>query len=174
MKFKNIDVIAPTLYPTEMWNEAEVFGAITWLWLKSDQHKLAPIERMSAHVLPVIKNRQFALFSQGTQPLAYVTWAYFSPEDETRYIASNLQLLSNLNWDSGNRMWIIDWFAPLGHSFLIKQILETYLFPNACFRSLYHKGDQTGLRIKTFRGKAISYKEQTEWMIQHPITYLNL
>ncbi len=173
MKFADINVIAPTLYPDEVWNEAEVFGAITWLWLKSEHYKLAPIESMAAYVLPILKNKQFALFSRGIQPVAYISWAYFSPATETEYIKCNTQLFANLDWNTGNRMWVIDWFAPLGDSLLVKSLMEQYLFPNSCFRALYHKGNKIGLRVKTFSGRAVTFAEQQNWIAQHPIVYPN-
>ena len=171
MKFDGIDVISPKLFPNEYWNEAEALGAITWLWLHSDNYKNAPVKEMAARALPSLKNGQFALLSRKSQPVGYITWAYFNQEAETRYLQSDQLLLANQDWQSGERLWLINWFAPFGNSKLIKFITGTYLFPTQCGRSLYHKGDVHGLRIMTFKGDRVSVSEKAQWVTNHPIVY---
>ena len=169
MKFKNIDVISPALFPKEQWNEAEVLGAITWLWLSSENCKHCTLADMARRVLPVIKSRQFALFSQDKTPLGYISWANLDERSEAEYVHSEPWIYSQQNWNCGDRMWLINWFAPLGHSALIKSIIETDLFPEQCCRALYHKGAIRGLRVMTFHGKLVSKLEIQNWNKQHPI-----
>ncbi len=171
MKFDNFDVVSPALFPDEHWNEAEAFGAMTWLWLKSEEHCHTPIQEMAARTLPVLKNGQFALFSQNGQPVAYIAWASFSPEAETRYLQSDQGLLSNQDWQSGDRKWFINWFAPLGNTTAVRQIAKQYLFANDCLRSLYHRGNDKGLRIMLFKGGYVSLKAKQQWESDHPVTY---
>lgn len=168
MKFEDIDVVAPSLFPDEIWNEAEVFGAITWLWMKSKSYCNSPINEMAAWVLPVLKNGQFALFSRHAQPLGYITWAYFDEAAQSRYLESNDSLLQNQDWNSGDCMWFINWFAPFGHSRLIKNI-TVQLFPHQCMRSLHHRGDERGMRIMLFKGQAVDAVQQAAWEKAHPI-----
>lgn len=67
MKFENVDVISPALFPTEQWNEAEVLGAMTWLWFVSENCKNLSVSDLSLQVLPTLKSRQFAVLSQNSQ-----------------------------------------------------------------------------------------------------------
>ena len=171
MKFEDIDVISPALFPKEQWNEAEVLGAMTWLWLLSDNCKHSTVSDMARRVLPVIKSRQFALFSQGSQPLGYISWANLDQQSEAEYVHSEPWIYSQQNWNCGDRMWIINWFSPLGESALMRSILLRYLLPTTCFRSLYHKGDEHGLKVLTFCGQAVSKQEKLAWENEHCIAY---
>ncbi|WP_333668876.1 toxin-activating lysine-acyltransferase [Acinetobacter guillouiae] len=169
MRFKDIDVISPALFPKEQWNEAEVLGAMTWLWLLSANCKNSTVSDMAIHVLPVIKSRQFALFSQGTTPLGYISWANLDEHSEAEYVHSALWIYSYPNWNCGDRMWLINWFAPFSQSALIKGLIEKHLFPEQCFRALYHKGDIRGPKVMTFHGKLVSKIKKRDWIKQHPI-----
>ena len=162
MRIENLDVISPTLFPDERWNEAEALGAITWLWLKTD-YKHFSVAEMSAMVLPVLKNGQFALFCRDGQPLAYITWAWFSPEAESRYLQSEQGLLSNHDWCCGNRLWFINWFTPFGDSKVIRKLAADYLFPDQCGRALYHRGTERGLRIMEFKGSRVKLENKQQW-----------
>ncbi|MDO5640377.1 MAG: toxin-activating lysine-acyltransferase [Neisseria sp.] len=168
MRFEDIDVIAPALFPDEPWNEAEALGAMTWLWLQSAHYRHHLVSEMAAWVLPVLKNGQFALFSRHARPLGYITWAYFDEAAEQRYLESNLSLLQNQDWQSGDRMWFVNWFAPLGHSREIKSIAAR-LFPNQCARSLHHRGNERGMKIMLFKGKNMSAAQLDSWDKAHPL-----
>ncbi|WP_174492311.1 toxin-activating lysine-acyltransferase [Acinetobacter sp. Marseille-Q1623] len=169
MKFDGIDVISPALFPSEQWNEAEVLGAMTWLWFLSDNCKNLTVSDIALHVLPTIKNRQFAVFSQNSQPFGYISWANLDEQSEARYVSSESWIYTHSNWNCGDRMWLINWFAPLGHSALMKKLIETHLFPDHCFRAFYHKGLVEIPKIMTFKGKSVSKSDVNLWAQQHPI-----
>lgn len=169
MKFDNVDVISPALFPAEQWNEAEVLGAMTWIWLISANYKNATVSDMARHVLPVIKSRQFALFSRDSSPFAYISWANLDAQSEAEYVKAESWIYSNQNWNCGDRIWLINWFAPLGDSQIVKQLVESKLFENQIFRALYHKGDSRGLKVMTFKGKSKSNFDVKNWIKQHPI-----
>lgn len=169
MKFEEIDVISPVLFPTEQWNEAEVFGAITWLWLASEHLKRSTLSEMAHRVIPVIKSRQFAIFTQGYQPLGYICWANLDPNSEANYVHSEPWIYTHPDWNCGDRMWILTWLSLPNHSHKFKTIIENHLFPNQCFRALYHKGDVQGLKILNFKGKLLSTEQMKQWMVERPI-----
>jgi len=173
MKFEEIDVISPALFSTEQWNEAEVLGAMTWLWFVSENCKKLTISDLALCVLPTIKSRQFALFSHNSQPLGYISWANLDEQSEAQYVNSEPWIYTQSNWNCGDRIWLINWFAPLGNSALMKRLIEKYLFPEQCFRALYHKGNIRGLKVMTFHGKSVSKLALREWIKQHPILATN-
>lgn len=145
-----LNIISPKLFPNQVWNESEVLGAITWLWYQSATHRQADIAEMMTYVLPVLKNGQFALFCIGSQPIGYISWAYFDEVAQTHYLQSDHRLCENNDWNCGDNIWIIQWFAPLGHSHQMRSAVRQ-LFPNTTARALYHKGSDKGLRILTFK-----------------------
>ncbi|SUO92469.1 protein-lysine palmitoyltransferase [Suttonella indologenes] len=145
-----LNIISPKLYPNEQWNESEALGAITWLWYQSPTHRQVPIVEMMTYVLPVLKNGQFALFCKGSQPIGYISWAYFDEVAQAHYLQSDRHLRDNSDWNCGDNIWLIQWFAPLGHSHQMRLAVRR-LFPNTTVRALYHKGSDKGLRILTFK-----------------------
>ena len=165
-----IQIVAPGIW-VQPWSETEVLGAVAWLWLQSPRHQQHTLAIFGQHLLPAIRRRQFALFSQGQQPIGYITWAFFYLTVEQTYITSNVSLLNQPeHWQCGGRMWFIDWFAPFGHSMVISRIMARRLLPTTTARALHHHGDTTGLRINTFKGAAVSAAELAYWQQQNPVS----
>lgn len=152
MQFSSINVISPKLFPDESWNETEMLGAMVWLWFQSGLHREASIDNMMAYVLPVLKNGQFALFASADRPVGYFSWACFDAVAEAHYLQSDHCLRDISDWHCGDNIWIVDWFAPFGHSLAMSRIARQ-LFPNTVLHALYHKGSEKGLRIQAFSGK---------------------
>jgi cytolysin-activating lysine-acyltransferase len=151
------------------WNEAQVLGASAWLFLHSSHHRFKPLHTLNIDLIPPIKLKQFMLISQQGQPIFFLSWAGFNQDSEQRYVQTNTRNLKPEDWNSGERGWIIDWIAPFGFTYRISRLLQEHYFSALCFRSLYHKGDDIGLRIKEFRGKSISRNEARQWFDSHPV-----
>jgi len=158
MRYGEFDVTAPAL-TGEPFNEAEALGGAVWLWMHSAAHRNAPLHMLSALLLPAIKNRQFILVSEKTKPVFYLSWASLSEDAEKRYLTNAPECMPSADWASGERIWFLDWVAPFGHSLRLRSLLKRRLFPGWCARSLYHRGEEKGLRVKTFRGLAVSAQE---------------
>lgn len=167
MRFDSLDVIAPGV-PDAPCNEAEVMGSAVWLYMHSASHRSMPLHLLSVLLLPAIKRRQFVLATENGQPAFFLTWAMFSPDAERRYIARPPEAMPEADWTSGDRMWILDWVAPFGHTRASRQLL-TRLFPTQNVRALYHRGDTRGLRVLHFRGIAVMPEEARAWAALHPI-----
>ena len=125
---------------------------------------------MPTLLLPAIKNKQFILAIETGRPVFYLSWANLSYEAERRYLQHVLQLRED-EWSSGDRMWVLDWVAPFGHSRLLSQMLEHQLFATRWMRALYHRGNERGLKVKTFIGKAVLPEEAREWFASNPIAF---
>lgn len=165
-----MQIIAPSVWK-QRWSETEVLDAITWLWLQSSRHQQHTLAMLGQHLLPAIHHRQFALFSHGQQPIGYITWAFFNEAAEQSYIKSNVSLLNQTDhWQCGERMWLIDWFAPFGHSMTISRIMARRLFPSTIAHALHHHGETTGLHINIFKGVAVSPAELAYWQQQNPVS----
>ncbi|WP_171264778.1 toxin-activating lysine-acyltransferase [Acinetobacter sp. ANC 4558] len=116
MKIGNISVIAPSHYPVEHWSEAEVLGSLVWLWQYVPSLKNAPLSYFMSRTVPFLQYRQFAVFIENERVIGYVSWAFLDEAIEQKYIQNLGQPLAISEWKSGDRLWIIDWFAPFGHS----------------------------------------------------------
>ena len=188
MRFGTLDVIAPGILsldaskngfvPSEQdrldhgnaaWTEAEVFGSAVWLWMHSQKHREIPLHVLSTLLLPAIKRQQFIIVSEHGKPVFYLSWANLSAEAECRYIKNPSYAMREEDWNSGDRMWVLDWVAPFGHTKVISRLLVQHLFTNRWMRALYHRGNDRGLRVKTFHGIGIMSEEACFWFETHPI-----
>ena len=160
-KFDGFDVIAPKILGDDFngVSEAAVLGSAVWLWMHSKSHRSAPLQLLSTLMLPAIKRGQFVLVSEHGKPVFYLAWASLSEEAEHRYLTNPPQCMREEDWASGDRLWFLDWVAPFGHSARMRILATRRLFSGWCARSLYHRGDQRGLRVMEFHGIAVTQEE---------------
>lgn len=168
MRKEAISIIAPAV-TGEPFCEAEALGSCVWLWMHSTSHQDAPLHMLSTLLLPAIKNGQFVLASEHGKPIFYMAWAQLSAEAEKRYLRNPPQCMPREDWTSGNRTWILDWVAPFGHTRAMKRLIAGRIFPGWCARSLYHRGETSGLRVMTFHGMAVTPEEARFWFEQNPL-----
>ena len=167
---KSLTIIAPRLIQ-QTWNEAEVLGSVVWLWLHSARHKEMPLHTLPTILMPAIKHRKFILVIEAGRPVFYLSWADFNPNAESRYVQHPLNI-SDEDWSSGDRMWVVDWVAPFGHSKAMSELLKKSLFVNKWMRAHYHRGTERGKTIiKTFCGLGVMPEEAKHWFETHPIEY---
>ncbi len=166
MKPPPLSIVAPGLLE-QTWNEAELMGGAVWLWMHSAEHRDYPLHTLPVLLLPAIKNRQFIFASEAGKPVFYLSWANLSLEAEQRYLSNSPLLMPEADWNSGDRMWILDWVAPFGHTQFMTRQLRQHLFAERWMRALYHRGNERGLKIKTFQGAAAVSARQ--WFAAHPV-----
>jgi cytolysin-activating lysine-acyltransferase len=169
MKTDAIRLICPSVETTEK-SEAELFGAMVWLWMHSSVHRQCPIHELGRLIVPALKSGQFVLALQNDalqQPVGLMTWANFDADTEQRYMRSLDRTLLPTDWQAGDRPWILDWVVPFGHSHAMSRSIRR-LLPNACFKSLYHKGDLTGMKALFFRGMNITQAQERQFWAARP------
>ncbi|MDB5797015.1 MAG: hemolysin activating-like protein [Paucimonas sp.] len=163
-----LDIIAPGM-TARTWNEAEVVGAAVWLWMQSPAHQGLALQALSARLLAPIKRRQFMLGSNAGQPLFFLCWARFSVAAEARFLETGPVGMPEADWDSGDRLWIVDWVAPFGHTNLLARLVRRHLFRRQAGRMLYHRSQERGRLVKTFRGKLLRREDARLWFETHPL-----
>lgn len=171
MQIGSLIITAPALgLPAH--NDAETFGAATWLWMQEPDHRDLPLLALSQLLLPPIQCQQYILASEAvgetTRPVAYLAWANLSAEAESRYLHNPARGLRQQDWHSGDRMWLTDWFTPFGHAKAFRAALRE-LLPVVCARALYHRGNERGMRVMTFHGKAVSPAQERQWWRERPM-----
>ena len=165
-----LSIIAPGLID-QTWNEAEVLGSVVWLWMHSASHRNFPLHTLPALLLPAIKNRQFILASESGRAVFYLSWANLTIDAEKRYLANSPLLMPEADWNCGDRMWVLDWVAPFGHTAAVNRLVRRQLFANRFGRMLYHRGNERGIEVRTFQGVAVLKEEAKEWFKSHPVAY---
>ena len=163
-----LQILAPGLL-TQDWSEAEALGSAAWLWLHSAFHRDAPVHALGPMLVSAIKHRQFILAIEAGRPIFYLSWACFDEAAEARYLSRHPVFMPDADWHCGDRMWILDWIAPFGHTRQISRLLERELFAERWMRTLYHRGDERGLRVKTFQGRTVSRAFARQWFETHPV-----
>lgn len=153
-------------------SDAEAFGSATWLWMHGSKQRNLPLAALDQVLLPAITRGQYAMVMEhlpsGTRPVAYLGWANLSAEAEARYVHSPLNGLGSDDWNSGDRTWFIDFFAPFGHSKLLHTLLKT---PMAGFsaRYMYHRSHERGVRVLTFTGARVDPTYARQWWADRPM-----
>ena len=168
MTLPKLDLVAPGM-TARNWNEAEVLGAGAWLCTHSSMHRDLPLQTISSQMLPAIEHRQFVLGSRAGEPLFYMSWAKFTANAEARYLDGGTTTMATRDWDSGQRLWIIDWVAPFGHTATLARIVRQQLFRHWTGRMVYHRAQPPSSRIKTFRGSAMTPADARQWHQSNPV-----
>ena len=195
MPINNLTITAPALglsAPVDMhaqlMSPMQAFGAVVWLWGHVQEHRDLPLRALPSLVMAPIKHQQYILAcaaettpvapitsllaaGQDLKPVAYVAWANLSAEAESRYLNNPATGLRPEDWTSGERMWFTDFFAPFGHSHAFKQAICQCL-PHSCARYLHHRGNERGMRVKTYRGAAVTPDQAHAWWQARPMQAL--
>lgn len=167
-RIEGFDVVAPGLMP-QTWSEPQAMGCATWLWMHSPMHREVPLHTLSTFLLPALKRQQFILALQGDRPVFYMAWALMDEAAERRYLSQPPVLMPEADWRCGDRMWVLDWVAPFGHTQALSRLVLRHLVPHACMRALSHHGDERGLRVLTFRGRGCPRDVAQRWWQDRPL-----
>lgn len=92
---------------------AQVLGEIVFLAMKSPEHRARTLAELEQAILPAVMLRQFRLWRNHDQPIAFAAWALASEEVAAR-IAAGERALSPAEWRSGDTFVIVDLIAPYG------------------------------------------------------------
>jgi cytolysin-activating lysine-acyltransferase len=176
MPLPTFKIIAPALTTAASGaatqSDAEYFGSATWLWMQSRNHCNLPLLALDDLLLPAIRLRQFAIVTEetdhGTRPVAYLGWANLNAAAESRYLRSPLHGLQNNEWNSGDRMWFTDFFAPCGNALFLYRLLQP-LFCKASARYMDHRSNERGVRVHTFVGSQVDADYARTWWRDRPM-----
>ena len=131
---------------------AALLGEIVWLLGRSDAHKHIFLTELDWMVMPPIPLRQFRIWRQNNQPVAYASWAFLSDEASQRFTdgaaAGRVGRLAPGEWKSGEQLWLIDFIAPFGGGdAMIKELRET-VFPGQTVKTIQRAADGSGISVK--------------------------
>ena len=104
-----------------------VLGAINWLAINSPQHRHLFISDLDWAILPPVMLKQFKLFKdQDNKTIAFTSWAKISEEVEERILKTGNTKLAPGDWNSGDRVHLIDALTPFGgNRNIISKLYET-------------------------------------------------
>ena len=135
----------------------DCLGKLTWLWANSPLQQAWPFELAKRFLIPAIAKEQFHLIERDGMPVAYCSWAWLSAEAEMRYLMDPSQLALE-DWQSGNRLWFIDWVAPFSSadSWELKRVIAEH-FPESVARAIRVKRNSNTARVMRFKGNGLDH-----------------
>ena len=127
-------------------------GKIAWLWMNSPLHERWTVDLQRHFILPPVVLGQYELIERDGMPVAYASWARVSHEAEVAYIG-NASHLPLEHWNSGDRLWFVDWVAPFGRrdSMTLRSLLAQR-FRDQVARAIRVKTDRQTARVMEFVG----------------------
>lgn len=152
LHYRNIRVISPQHDPDEGWSEAEVLGAMLWLWERHPAYQGVALDTAMAHLLPVIRSRSFSLFVKDAQPYGYVNWCWLNEHEAQKYVNKEepyTYFLDKQNNDKNQQLWMLQVFFPEGLGHDARWIFRNLLFKESGFRFVYHRSKEVP-RVITF------------------------
>jgi cytolysin-activating lysine-acyltransferase len=119
------------------------FGEAVWLMMNTPMYRHVFLADLEWMVLPPILLRQFRVFFNEGRTVAFAAWAYLSAATEARLQEPNPRL-SPQDWKSGDRLWLVNMFAPFGHGEIALKELKGTALSGKNFRM--HRIDKDGTR----------------------------
>jgi cytolysin-activating lysine-acyltransferase len=131
---------------------AALLGEIVWLLGRSDAHKHIFLTELDWMVMPPIPLRQFRIWRQNNQPVAYASWAFLSDEASQRFTdgaaAGRVGRLAPGEWKSGEQLWLIDFIAPFGGGDAMIKELREKVFAGQTAKTIQRAADGSGISVK--------------------------
>jgi len=90
-------------------------GHAVWLMMKMPNYRHVFLSDLEWMLLPPILLNQYRLFNADGKVVAFAAWAYLSEALEKRLQEAEPRL-APAEWKSGDRLWLINLFAPFGQA----------------------------------------------------------
>jgi cytolysin-activating lysine-acyltransferase len=106
---------AQTQSPGSSPTVSHILGEMAWLLTQSPLHRAMQIGDIEWLCMPALLKRQFYLFRDGERPVGLALWAKCGPEAEAKLDRGMIEPENRLTleeWDSGERVWLVDLIAP--------------------------------------------------------------
>jgi len=122
-----------------------VLGEVAWLMAQSKNHKHFRLDDLNWFAMPPVTLEQYRIFlgrqsnpdnpqQQAEVPMGVAFWAMFSKEAERRFTeavksGTGPVQLKPKDWNSGNRLWLIELVAPFAteENQQVKMMMDDFL-----------------------------------------------
>lgn len=126
-------------------------GAVSMLAMKSANHKYLFVSDYEWLVMPPVALKQFVLFrTEKNEPIAFISWASINEDVEKRLLSGSIKLKPQ-EWNSGDKLYIMDMISPFGIGKEILKQLNEKMFKDKDVRIIRPKKDGKGIESKLLR-----------------------
>jgi len=108
-------------------------GPVIMLYLQSAHRRFHFISDLEWLLLPPLVNGQCKLYMKKEYPISFVSWAFVSEEVEKRLLQNGGKMRPE-DWNTGDRLWIIDIVAPFGGIETMLNDIRKNEFPGRAIR----------------------------------------
>jgi len=122
------------------------FGNAVWLMMHSKAHKHLFVTDMEWACEPPIALGQCYFWHRGHVPVGFASWAYLSEEAEKRMM-QGIRKLGPADWNSGDRLWLMDLIIPFGGEQEAAKELKEKLFKDKKIKTLQPAPDGQGMAV---------------------------
>ncbi len=112
----------------EMLRRLPALGPIIVLYLQSQHRRYQFISDIEWLVFPPLVRDQCKLYMKKEYPVSFVSWAFVNEEVEKRMLANGGKLRDE-DWNSGNKICLVDIIAPFGGVEKILKDIQQNVFP---------------------------------------------
>jgi cytolysin-activating lysine-acyltransferase len=127
-----------------------MLGHVVWLMMNISAYRHVFIADLEWMVLPPLALNQYRLFRADNRVVAFAAWAHLSEAAEARLQEPNPRL-APAEWKSGDRLWLVNLFAPFGHQeAALKELCETALADKSF--KMHRRGADGVARVETVQG----------------------
>jgi len=135
-------------------------GAVSMLAMKSNNHKYLFVSDYEWLIMPPIALKQFVLFrTEKNEPIAFISWASVNEEVEKRLLNGKNKLKPQ-EWNSGNKLYIIDMITPYGIGKEILKQLNEKQFKDKDVYLIRPKKDEKGIEGKLLKELIEEFKDK--------------
>ncbi len=135
-------------------------GSALLLATKAPTHKYLFSHDFEWLIIPPIASRQFSLFrNKQNEPIAFVSWANVNADVESR-LQSGILRLSPQDWNSGDKLYIIDIISPFVAVAEILKQLSNGQFKDQSVSILRPNPDQSGMMESISIAQAVADLEK--------------
>ncbi len=134
---------------------SRLFGDIMTLMLNSPTHLNYKIQHFNSVVLPPVQLNQYRIYHDAKKrPVGFVSWAMLSDKSEDKFLNKSEKLTLE-EWNSGDKIYIMEFIAPFGHAQKIAEDLKKR-YPNHKAHAVrYDTTGKNGKVITTFYGEKV-------------------
>lgn len=137
-------------------------GAVSMLAMKSANHKYLFVSDYEWLVIPPVALKQFVVFrTEKNEPIAFISWAKINEDVEKRLLSGSIKLKPQ-EWNSGDKLYIIDMISPFGIGKEILKQLNDKMFKDKDVKIIRPRKDGKGIESKLLRDVIKEFEEANQ------------
>ncbi|NUA27140.1 toxin-activating lysine-acyltransferase [Cupriavidus basilensis] len=117
-----------------------LLGPVSWLMMNNPATRHSFLAELDWRIMPPLILEQAKLYMRGEMPTGFVTWACLSDAVAERFAKPPHQLAPG-DWKSGDKVFLVDLFAPYGGARDVLEDLKTTVLKGQALHQLVPEGE---------------------------------